>query len=139
MLVVTLLLSLTAFSQKDTSREQKVCMPLSVAQAIAADLLRYDSTLVELQLTQSILYITEQKIIAQDSVIAMHKQKITIAQQQQLTQQEMFNVCSTRVTDLQEEVATLTNKNNNLKRWIKGLGGGLVATLGVLALMITLK
>ena len=138
-LAVILLLSLTAFSQKDISKEQQVCMPLSVAQKVAVDLLRYDSVRVELRSTKEILTITEKKVVKQDSIIVTYEDKVLTAKQEIAAQVEKFNSCSSRVVELEKEVATLTDKNRNLKGWIKGLAGGLVTSLGVLTALIVIK
>lgn len=132
-------MSLTAFSQRDTTKEQKVCMPLSTAQRIAVDLLRYDSVRVELKTTNEILVRTEKKINKQDSIIVAYEDKVLTAKQEIAAQVDKFNACSGRVIELEKDVATLTDKNRNLKGWIKGLAGGLVSSLGILTALIMIK
>lgn len=139
MLAVILLLSLTAFSQKDTSKQQKVCMPLSVAQKIAVDLIRLDSVTVELKNTQVVLQKTEQKLNEQDSLILIYKEKLLTYQQEIAIQNTRFNTCSERITKLEKDVVKLTNKNKRLKGWLKGIGGGFITSVGLLIAMITIK
>lgn len=139
MLAVTLLLSLTAFSQKDTNKEQNVCMPLSVAQKVAVDLIRLDSVTVELKNTQVVLQKTEQKLTEQDSLVLIYKEKLSTYQQEIATQNIRFNTCSERVTKLEKDVVTLTDKNKRLKGWLKGIGGGFVTSVGLLIAMIAIK
>lgn len=69
MLIVILNLSLTAFSQTDTSNKVK-CFPVPVAKQIAKDLLRGDSAIAELKLVNEQLTKTEEKLVLKDSVIA---------------------------------------------------------------------
>lgn len=69
MLILTLNLSLTAFSQTDTSNKVK-CFPVPVAKQIAKDLLRGDSAIAELKLVNEQLTKTEEKLVLKDSVIA---------------------------------------------------------------------
>lgn len=114
-------------------------MPISTAQRIAVDLLRYDSVRVELKSTNEILLRTEKKVIKQDSIITAYEDKVLTAKQETAAQVEKFNACSGRVTELEKDVATLTDKNRNLKGWIKGLAGGLVTSLGILTAFIALK
>ena len=68
LLTVTVLLSLTAFSQTGTNNEIK-CFPLPVAKQIAKDLLRGDSAFAQLKLSENLLFETEQKILMKDSII----------------------------------------------------------------------
>lgn len=139
MLAVTLLLSLTAFSQNATTKEPLVCIPQSTAQKIAVDLIRLDSTTVELKSTQTLLQKTEQKVLEQDSLLAIYKEKVLTYEKEIATQNERFNTCSSRVTKLEGDVADLTKKNGNLKKWLTGIGGGFVASVGILVTMFTIK
>ena len=139
MLAVILLLSLTAFSQNATTKEQLVCIPQSIAQKIAVDLIRLDSVTVELKNTQVVLQKTEQKLVEQDSLILIYKEKLLTYQQEVATQNIRFNTCSERVTKLEKDVVTLTGKNKRLKGWLKGIGGGFITSVGLLIAMITIK
>ena len=139
MLAVTLLLSLTTFSQSATNKEQLVCIPQSTAQKIAVDLIRLDSVTVELKNTQVILQKTDQKLVEQDSLILIYKEKLLTYQQEIATQNIRFNTCSERVTNLEKDVVTLTDKNKRLKGWLKGIGGGFVTSVGLLIAMIAIK
>lgn len=139
MLAVTLLLSLTAFSQNATTKEQLVCIPQSTAQRIAVDLIRLDSVTVELKNTQVILQKTDQKLVEQDSLILIYKEKLLTYQQEIVIQNIRFNTCSERVTKLEKDVVTLTGKNKRLKGWLGGIGGGFITSVGLLIAMITIK
>lgn len=114
-------------------------MPLSVAQKVAVDLLRYDSVRVELKSTKDILTKTEKIVVKQDSIISACQEKILTAQKETAAEAQKFNACSEEKTKLEKDVATLTDKNRNLKGWIKGLAGGLVTSLGILTAFIALK
>ena len=71
MLTTILSLSLTAFSQTDTNNKEKVkCFPIHVTKQIAKDLLRGDSVMAELKLTNEQLTKTEEKVVLKDSVIS---------------------------------------------------------------------
>ena len=71
MLTTILSLSLTAFSQTDTNNKEKVkCFPIHVAKQIVKDLLRGDSVIAELKLTNEQLTKTEEKVVLKDSVIS---------------------------------------------------------------------
>ena len=70
MLTVILNLSLTAFSQTDTSKEKVKCFPVHVAKQIAKDLLKGDSAMAELKLVNEQLAKTEEKVSLKDSVIS---------------------------------------------------------------------
>jgi hypothetical protein len=62
---------LTVFSQTDTNNKEKVkCFPIHVAKQIAKDLLRGDSAMAELKLTNEQLTKTEEKVVLKDSIIS---------------------------------------------------------------------
>ncbi len=65
-LLSILLLSLTAFSQIDTS---KVCIPTHKARLIAADLLRGDSAIAELKSSQFIIKQLRTKLEVKENII----------------------------------------------------------------------
>ena len=138
MLAVTLLLSLTAFSQNVTTKEQLICIPQSIAQKIAVDLVRLDSTVVELKGTQVVLQKTEQKVLEQDSLIAIYGEKVLTYEKEIVTQNKRFETCSDQVTKLEGDIADLAKKNKRLQRWLKVIGGGLAASVAVLAVMFTI-
>ena len=139
MLVSILLLSLTLFSQTGTNNNEVVCIPHSTAQKIAVDLLRLDSVSIELQTTQIVLSKTEAKVVKQDSIIQAYIEKVQTFEKESKAQTERYETCAGRVTKLEKKVTTLTEKNQRLKNLAKGLGGGLVASLGTLVLLIALK
>ena len=138
MLAVTLLLSLTAFSQNVTTKEQLICIPQSIAQKIAVDLVRLDSTVVELKGTQVVLQKTEQKVLEQDSLIAIYNEKVLTYEKEIATQNKRFETSSNQVTKLEGDIADLAKKNKRLQRWLKVIGGGLAASVAVLAVMFTI-
>ena len=139
MLVSTLLLSLTLFSQTGTNNKQEpvVCIPQSTAQKIAVDLLRLDSVSVELKSTQDVLHKTESKVVVQDSIIQAYLDKVKTYEKESAAQTERYELCAGRVTKLEEQVITLAEKNRKLKNLAKGLVGGLVASIGTLVLLIS--
>lgn len=68
MLVTILSLSLTAFSQQDTSIKTK-CLPVSVFKLIAKDLLSGDSAKAELKIANEHIVGLESKVSLKDSII----------------------------------------------------------------------
>ena len=99
MLVSTLLLSLTLFSQTGTNNKQEpaVCIPQSTAQKIAVDLLRLDSVSVELKSTQDALHKTESKVVVQDSIIQAYLDKVKTYEKKSAIQIERYGLCASRV------------------------------------------
>lgn len=79
MLVLILNLSLTAFSQTDTSKkvqpEPMKCLPVSTFRLIAQDLLKGDSARAELKLANEQISGLEKKVSLKDSVIVTMQQK----------------------------------------------------------------
>jgi hypothetical protein len=80
-LLITLLLSLTAFSQTGTDTS-KLILSHSIGKQIALDLISYDSTKSALQFTENVLKMTENKCNLQDTVIKTDEDKISIYKQQ---------------------------------------------------------
>jgi len=72
--MVTVAMSLTAFSQKDTVTPTK-CFPIPLAKVIAKDLLSGDSAKALLKLTEDQLKQTEGKVSLKDSVISKMQEK----------------------------------------------------------------
>lgn len=74
MLVTILSLSLTAFSQQDTTIKVK-CLPISIFKQIAQDLLKGDSAIAQLKLSEQQIIHIENKVVLKDSVINTMKLK----------------------------------------------------------------
>jgi len=73
-LVTILSLSLTAFSQQDTTIKVK-CLPISIFKQIAQDLLKGDSAIAQLKLSEQQIIHIENKVVLKDSVINTMKVK----------------------------------------------------------------
>jgi len=73
-LVTILSLSLTAFSQQDTTIKVK-CLPISIFKQIAQDLLKGDSAIAQLKLSEQQIIHIENKVVLKDSVINTMKLK----------------------------------------------------------------
>ena len=135
-LIVLLLLSLTSFSQKDTS---KICFPYSKAKQIAIDLVRGDSALAELKLTNKLVWQLNEKISTQDSIITLYIAK----EQNYISQINNYDKIIVKkdeiITGLESDVTKLSRKNNRLKSGLKFLGGGFVASVLVIVTLITIK
>lgn len=134
--IVLLLLSLTSFSQKDTS---KICFPYSKAKQIAIDLIRGDSAIAELKITNKLVWQLNEKISTQDSIVTLYiaKEKNYISQN---IKYEEINIENKKIiTGLENDVAKLTRKNNNLKSGLKYLGGGFVASILTIITLTLIK
>jgi hypothetical protein len=92
------LISWTVSSQTGTIiKEETKCFPISITKRIAQDLLRGDSAINELKLTNLQLLDTEKKVILKDSIIFSFKEKennyikIIDLERQKFTTLEDFN------------------------------------------------
>jgi hypothetical protein len=90
-LVTILSLSLTAFSQQDTIIKVK-CLPISVFKQIAQDLLKGDSAIAQLKLSEQQIIHIENKVILKDSIINTMKSKEFNYNKVIDTQNEKYNV-----------------------------------------------
>jgi hypothetical protein len=133
---VLLILSSNSFSQIDTNR---ICFSYSKAKLIALDLVKGDSAIAELKLANKMIWQLNEKSNAQDSLVTLYvaKEKNYIDQitnyDQILTKQKAI------ITGLESDVATLTSKNERLKKGLKWLGGGFVASLLSVVTLVTIK
>jgi hypothetical protein len=135
-LIVLLLLSLTSFSQKDTS---KICFSYNKAKLIAIDLVKGDSAIAELKLINKLVWQLNEKISTQDSTITLYIDK----EQNYITQISDYNKIIVKkneiITGLESDVTKLSQKNNRLKSGLKFLGGGFVASLLVIVTLVAIK
>jgi len=75
-LIAILTTTLTAFSQTDTSSKEPVkCFPISTVKKIIKDLKSGDEAKAQLKLSDSLLVVTEGKVVLKDSVINTMKLK----------------------------------------------------------------
>ena len=125
-LIVTLILNCPVFSQIDTS---KICFPYSVAKLIAIDLVKGDSAIAELELTQDLLCQQNQKIIEQDTLIETYKQKEINYVEQLKYKDTIFNTQKQLISDLKQQNTILERKQDKQRSII---GGGLICTLTLL-------
>ena len=134
--IVLLLLSLTSFSQKDTSR---ICFSYSKAKQIAIDLVRGDSAIAELKITNKLVWQLNEKISTQDSTITLY----IVKEQNYISQINNYDKISTKkdeiISSLEKDVTKLTKKNNRLKTGLKYLGGGFVASILTIITLTLIK
>jgi hypothetical protein len=72
MLVSFLMLSLSSFSQADTT---KVLLPTKIARQVAQDLIRYDGCKLELKLTQEKIIKLQEREVQKDTIIKLLNDK----------------------------------------------------------------
>ncbi len=125
-MVITLLLSSTIFSQKDTS---KICFDYKVAKQIALDLTKGDSAKAELKVTKDLVEKLNEKIFEQDSVIKIYFKKDSNYLSQVKDYADIQEKQAVIITGLEKDVTNLTTQNNNLKKGIRWVAGGFLGTL----------
>lgn len=131
-----LILSSSSFSQTVTD---KICFSHDKARAIAIDLTRGDSAIAELRVVNKMVWQLNEKIDAKDSTINIYiaKEKNYLAQT--ATYEKVIAVQDTVIKGLEKDVTDLTRKNTNLKRGVKWLGGGFVASVLVILTLTLVK
>ena len=135
-MLITLLLNSTIFSQKDTS---KICFDYKVAKQIAIDIARGDSAIAELKVTNKLVNQLNEKIFEQDSIIKIYIKKDENYISQVKDYAKIKEEQSVMITGLEKDIVNLTEKNNNLKKGIKWLGGGFLGTLIALLTLSFIK
>lgn len=128
-LVVILLLSLTAFSQKDTSRIQ---LKNNVARLVVVDLLKGDSLFTELQQTKNKLDFLTLKVELKDKLINSYQQKVKLYD-------EEIKACNEKEVNYQDLINKLETSNKKLKKTVNILGVTLTVSAAVIATTFLLK
>lgn len=125
-MIVTLSLSLTAFSQTDTSSKEPVkCFPISTVKKIIKDLKSGDEAKAQLKLSDSLLVVTEGKVVLKDSVINTMKVKEVNYVKIIDTQNEKYNVLEGYTKRVEWDL-----KKEKVKGKFKSiLGTGVIAVL----------
>lgn len=136
LLGIILLLSLTTFSQKDTS---KIILPYHIAKLVAIDLVQGDSVKAELTQTKQILQVTQDKVKAQDTIIVSFEKKDILHKSEVQILGLKEEIYKEKIKELKSTNDGLVRKNNRLKTTAQILGGGLIGTLAVLFAFIAIK
>ena len=131
-----LILSSSSFSQTVTD---KICFSHDKARAIAIDLTRGDSAIAELKVVNKMVWQLNEKIDAKDSTISIYVSKEKNYLKQVADYEKIVTVQDTVIKGLEKDVKDLTRKNANLKKGIKWLGGGFVASLLVILTLVAVK
>jgi hypothetical protein len=135
-LIISLLLNSTTFSQKDTN---KICFDYKIGQKIAVDLVKGDAAQAELKKTQELVGQLNDKISEKDSIIWIYIKKDTNYLEQLKSYADIQQTNALTISELKKDVNTLETKNNNLKAGIKWIAGGFVGTLISLITLIAIK
>jgi hypothetical protein len=133
---VLLILSSNSFSQTVTD---KICFSHDKARSIAIDLTRGDSAIAELKVINKMVWQLNEKIDAKDSTISIYIAKEKNYLKQVADYEKIVTVQDTVIKGLEKDVTDLTNKNNNLKKGIKWLGGGFVTSLLAVFTLVVVK
>jgi len=133
---VLLILSSSSFSQTVTD---KICFSHDKARAIAIDLSRGDSAIAELKVVNKMIWQLNEKIDSKDSTINIYISKETNYLKQVADYEKIVPVQDTVIKGLEKDVKDLTRKNTNLKKGIKWLGGGFVASVLVILTLTLIK
>jgi hypothetical protein len=133
---VLLILSSSSFSQIDTNR---ICFSYSKAKLIALDLVKGDSAIAELKLANKLIWQLNEKGNAQDSLVTLYVAKEQNYIEQIKNYDQVIVKQKSIITGLEEDVVKLTNKNERLKKGLKWLGGGFVASLLSVITLVVIK
>jgi len=125
-LIAILTTTLTAFSQTDTSSKEPVkSFPISTVKKIIKDLKSGDEAKAQLKLSDSLLVVTESKVLLKDSVINVMKQKEINYVKIIDTQNEKYNTLDGYVKKVEWDL-----KKEKVKGKFKSiLGTGVIAVL----------
>ncbi len=126
-MISLLTLSLTVFSQTDTSTNTKT-FPIPVVRLIMKDLLSGDSAKAQLKLTEQQLLETEKKVQIKDSVIITLRAKednyLNVIQ----SEREKYKI----VEDFSKQLQMQLKKEKVKNKFKSVLGTGIIAVMGFL-------
>ena len=131
-----LILSSISFSQIDTNR---ICFSYSKAKLIALDLVKGDSAIAELKVANKLIWQLNEKINAQDSLVTLYIAKEQNYIGQVSNYDQIVSKQKTIITGLESDVEKLNRKNERLKKGLKWLGGGFVASILTVITLIAIK
>ena len=124
-MIAILTTTLTAFSQTDTSKEPVKSFPISTVRKIIKDLKSGDEAKAQLKLSDSLLVVTEGKVVLKDSVINTMKIKEVNYSNTIGAQNEKYNVLEGYTKKVE-----LNLKKEKVKGKFKSiLGTGVIAVL----------
>jgi hypothetical protein len=133
---VLLILSSSSFSQTDTNR---ICFSYSKAKLIALDLVKGDSAIAELKIANKMIWQLNEKIDAQDSLVTLYVAKEQNYIGQVSNYDQIVTKQKTIITGLESDVEKLNRKNERLKKGLKWLGGGFVASILTIITLVAIK
>ena len=131
MLISSLLLSLTVFSQSDTTTNTKT-FPIPVVRQIMKDLLSGDSAKAQLEITEKQLLETEKKVVLKDSVISILREKEANYIKIIDSEKQKFNIVENYSKKLEWDL-----KKEKVKNKFKSVIG--VGIIGVLTFFLITK
>lgn len=129
-LIILLLLSLSSFSQPDIKQDSIVPLKVPIARLVIKDLIEGDGAKSQLQQTNILLGLSNQKLQVKDSIISTLDLRISKLQSSIVFKDEQFELQKELSKKLQQELKT--QKDRTLLYQI-GTGLGVITTLILLA------
>lgn len=131
-LIVILTTTLTAFSQTDTNSKEPIkSFPISIVKKIIKDLISGDEAKAQLKLSDSLLVITEGKVVLKDNIINTMKIKEVNYVNVIGVQNEKYNVLEGYSKKVARDL-----KNEKVKgKFLNIVSGGIVIALTTLLII----
>ena len=129
-LIILLLLSLSSFSQPDIKQDSIVPLKVPIARLVIKDLIEGDGAKSQLQQTNILLGLSNQKLQVKDSIISTLDLRISKLQSSIVFKDEQFELQKELSKKLQQKLKT--QKDRTLLYQI-GTGLGVISTLILLA------
>jgi hypothetical protein len=102
-------------------------------------LVKGDSAIAELKLANKLIWQLNEKSSAQDSLVTLYIDKEQNYMGQIANYDQILLKQESIITGLEGDVKTLTRKNDILKKGLKWLGGGFVASLLSVVTLVAIK
>lgn len=110
-LIISILISWTAFSQTGINNNDVKCFPVSVVKKITQDLLRGDSARAQLLFSEKEIFELEKKILMKDSIILTLNNKQKNFMSSINLQTEKFNTLQDYTNKVELRLEKLQNRN----------------------------
>jgi len=126
------MLSLTAFSQKDTTITPVKCIPIPILKLMIKDIISGDGAKEELKLAEQLLDSTEKKIVLKDSTINRLEKKVDNCENMLGMEREKYNILESHTKKVENKL-----KFEIVKNKFKSIIG--MTAIGVLTFFLIIK
>lgn len=136
LLIVTMLISLTAFSQNVTPKDSSIILPKPIAKLVVKDLIKKDSLESEMIIVKKNQSLLQTNLLTKDSIIKSQSHEIEIFKIKDELNQSILGLTNQQKANLKDDVDNLTSQVKSLNRKLAVRTTGAAIIIGLLVYMI---